>query len=225
MNEKRILIVDDEPTIRSVLRMSLEGEHYTISERATAQSGIEGAEVFHPHLIILDLGLPDMSGLEALKKIRKWTLVPIIILTVSDDEKTKVALLDGGANDYLTKPFGTQELLARVRVALRNHNSVEATPVFESEGLLVDVNQRLVKKDGKVIKLTVTEFELLSVLIRNSGKVVPQAQLLKEIWGKTASDQTHYLRVYIGQLRKKIEKDLSTPKHILTEPGVGYRIV
>lgn len=225
MSTKRILIIDDEPAIRSVLRLCLESENYAISERQTGQSGIEGAEEFHPHLIILDLGLPDMPGLEVLKKLRKWTLVPIIILTVADEERTKVELLDAGANDYLTKPFGTKELLARVRVALRSHNFIEATPVFESDDLFVDLNQRLVRKRGEVLKLTSTEFELLSILVRNSGKVVPQTQLLKEIWGKTALDQTHYLRIYIGQLRKKIESEFSSPKHILTEPGVGYRIV
>lgn len=221
----RILIIDDEPTIRRVLRLSLESKSYVIDEAKDGQSGAAKVASFHPHLVLLDLGLPDQNGLEVLKELRKWTRVPIIILTVADDEQTKVRLLDAGADDYLTKPFGTSELLARVRVALRNVGMIEATPVFKSDDLEVDLSNKKVEVSGVEIKLTSTEYELLSRLVRDHGKVIPQMQLLKQIWGSASEDQTHYLRIYINQLRKKIEKNPSKPIHILTEPGVGYRLV
>jgi two-component system KDP operon response regulator KdpE len=166
-----------------------------------------------------------MNGLEVLKTLRKWTRVPIIILTVMDGEQVKVQLLDAGADDYLTKPFGAKELLARVRVALRNIGLIEATPIFISDDLEVDLSQKKVIVSGKEIKLTATEYEVLSRLVRDHGKVVPQTQLLKQIWGSLAEDQSHYLRIYVNQLRKKIEKNPSEPKHLLTEPGVGYRLI
>jgi len=221
----RILVIDDEAAIRNILRLSLANQGFEIAESENGKNGLEKAAEFHPHLIILDLGLPDLNGLDVLKSLRKWTTVPVIILTVSDDESTKVSLLDAGADDYLTKPFGTPELLARVRVSLRHHNAVEATPIFISGELEVDLNKRQVKLKSEIVKLTATEFELLSVLVRSHGKVVPQAQLLTNVWGKNAADQTHYLRIYIGQLRKKVEADTTHPAHILTEPGIGYRIV
>jgi two-component system KDP operon response regulator KdpE len=220
----RILIIDDELAIRNLLRLSLTNQGFEIADADRGQLGLDKATEFHPHLIILDLGLPDMGGLEVLKGLRKWTTIPVIILTVNDDETTKVALLDAGADDYLTKPFGTPELLARVRVALRRHGQ-EATPVFKSGDLEIDLSVRQVKVGSLNVKLTATEFELLSVLVRNQGRVVPQAQLLTEVWGKFATEETHYLRIYVGQLRKKIESDSSHPKHILTDPGIGYRIV
>ena len=221
----RILVVDDEIAIRNVLKMNLENEGYKIREASDGNSGLALISEFHPHLVLLDLGLPDMSGLEVLKKLRKWTRVPTIILTVSDDEHTKVSLLDAGADDYLTKPFGTKELLARVRVALRNIGLIEATPVFKSDDLEVDLSQKKIMVRDKEIKLTSTEYEVLSRLVRDHGKVVPQAQLLKQIWGSASEDQSHYLRIYINQLRKKLEVNPSEPKHIITEPGVGYRIM
>lgn len=221
----RILIVDDEPTIRKVLRLSLESNAYKIDEAYDGKTAAAKVAEFHPHLVLLDLGLPDQDGLEVLKGLRKWTRVPIIILTVTDDEHTKVRLLDAGADDYLTKPFGTKELLARVRVALRNVGLIEATPVFKSLDLEVDLTTRKVFVSGNEVKLTSTEYELLSRLVRDHGKVIPQMQLLKQIWGSASEDQTHYLRIYINQLRKKIEKNPSEPVHILTEPGVGYRLV
>lgn len=223
--ELRILIVDDELAIRNTIRSSLESSQYKMR---TAQSGKEGllqASEFHPHLILLDLGLPDMNGFEVLVELRKWTRVPIIILTVSDDEATKVKLLDAGANDYLTKPFGTKELLARVRVGLRDHGQIEATPIFKSGGLEIDLSQRRVLVGGKTIKMTNTEFEVLALLVRDHGKVVPLTLIMKKVWGVTAEDQSHYLRIYINQIRKKIELSPSEPEHILTEPGVGYRLV
>jgi len=223
--QARILIVDDEPAIRDLLRINLGTHDFETSEASTGEVGLKKAADFHPHLIIVDLGLPGLGGLEVLKKLRSWTTIPIIILTVTDDEKTKVTLLDAGADDYLTKPFGIPELLARVRVALRHHNKVEATPIFKSGDLEIDLNQHLVKVQNKTVKLTSTEFALLGHLVRNQGKVVPQTQLLIDIWGPNSADQVHYLRIYIGQLRKKIEKNSSNPEHVLTEPGVGYRIV
>lgn len=225
MSKFRILLVDDEPSIRNLLKNTLQANDFETEEAENGNLAIKKAMDFHPHLIILDLGLPDMDGLEVLKKLREWTTIPIIILTVTDAEEIKVQLLDAGANDYLTKPFGVPEFLARVRVALRSHNAVEATPIFTSEDLEVDLNNHSVKLNGENIKLTTTEYALLSNLVRNHGRVVHQAQLLKDIWGPNAGDQFHYLRIYIGQLRKKIEGNPSSPKHIITEPGIGYRIV
>lgn len=221
----RILVIDDEKAIRDILQLHLKAKNYNLSEACSGSEGLETSKSFHPHLIILDLGLPDMSGLDVLKQLRTWTNVPVIILTVSDDEFTKVKLLDAGADDYLTKPFGHAELMARIRVCLRNHGLIEATPVFISADLKIDLNARSVFVDEKAIKLTKTEFELLLRLVREAGKVVAQNKLLKEIWGSLAQDESHYLRIYIKNLRKKIEKNPSEPKHILTEPGVGYRLV
>lgn len=221
----RILIIDDEPGVRQVLRLALGSAEYVVCEAKDGQSGIFQVTEFHPHLILLDLGLPDINGIEVLKELRKWSTVPVIVLTVTDDEQTKVRLLDYGADDYLTKPFGTKELLARVRVALRKSGLVEATPIFISGDLHVDLSARKVTVSGRDIRLTTTEYELFSRLVRDNGKVVSQVQLLKQIWGSTAVDQSHYLRIYINQLRKKIETDPSQPRHILTEPGIGYRIV
>jgi two-component system, OmpR family, KDP operon response regulator KdpE len=225
MNQTRVLIIDDEKAIQEVLRLHLKSEAYETDEAKTGIEGLEKIKNFHPHLIILDLGLPDRNGLEILKDIRAWSKVPVIVLTVNDDEKVKVKLLDSGADDYLTKPFSPAELMARVRVALRHYERVEATPLFQSDDLKVDLNLRKVEVDQQEIKLTKTEFELLQRLVREAGKVVPQNKLLKEIWGSLAQEESHYLRIYIKQLRKKIEKNPSEPVHILTEPGVGYRIV
>ena len=221
----KILIIDDEAAIRTVLRLNLESKGFLVGEADSGQSGLLAAENFHPHLIILDLGLPDMNGLEVLQRLRIWTKIPILILTVSDDEDHKVKLLDAGADDYLTKPFGIPELLARIRVGLRNGSHSEATPIFRSGSLQVDVNQVTVKLAGIVVKLTATEFDLLKILVREQGRVVPQKQILTEVWGAGSSDQVQYLRIYIAQLRKKIESNPSAPEHIITEPGVGYKIV
>jgi two-component system, OmpR family, KDP operon response regulator KdpE len=224
-NELRVLVIDDELTIRNVLRLNLESQGYKVSEAFTGANGLAKAIEFHPHLVVLDLGLPDMNGLDVLKELRKWTRVPIIILTVTDDESTKVKLLDAGADDYLTKPFGTNELLARVRVSLRHLGRVEATPIFKSDGLEIDISAKKIKINDKIVKLTNTEFEVLALLVRDQGKVVTQLSIMKYVWGTTAADQVHYLRIYINQLRKKIEVNPSEPKHIITEPGIGYRLV
>lgn len=224
-DEIRILIIDDEPAIRNVLRLTLETQDFKIKDADSGTKGLELAASYHPNFIILDLGLPDMNGLEVLKHLRTWTTIPILILTVTDDEATKVALLDAGADDYLTKPFGAQELLARVRVGLRNRRSGEATPVFESGNLKIDLNASTVAIGGELVRLTATEFELLKSLVRDHGKPVSQARLLTDVWGANAVSQPHYLRIYIAQLRKKIEQDPSSPTHILTDSGIGYRIV
>lgn len=222
--EMRILIIDDEAAIRNLLRPSLKMEGFQVAEAETGRAGLEQAARFHPNLIILDLGLPDLNGLEVLKDLRKWTRIHIIVLTVNDDEQVKVRLLDAGADDYMIKPFGIPELLARVRVGLRHQGPMEATPIFQSDDLEIDVNLRTVKVDGQSVKMTATEFEVLSRLVRDQGKVVPQRQLMIQIWGATAEDKTHFLRIYVNQLRKKIEKDPSNPVHLVTEPGVGYRL-
>jgi len=221
----RILVIDDEPAIRNLLRLNLESQGFVMTQAETGEAGLRAAEIFHPHLIILDLGLPDLSGFEVLKRFRAWTSIPILILTAAEDEDTKVDLLDAGADDYLTKPFGIPELLARIRVGLRNRRAIEATPVFRSGSLQVDVNQSICKMGDTVVKLTATELELLKILVREQGRVVSQKQLLTEVWGPHSLEQTQYLRIYIAQLRKKIELNPSSPQHILTEPGVGYRIV
>jgi two-component system KDP operon response regulator KdpE len=224
-SEVRILIIDDEATIRNTLQVGLRGHGFQTAVAENGRSGLQKISEFHPHLVILDLGLPDMSGHQVLLDLRSWTQVPVIVLTVTDDERAKVQLLDAGADDYLTKPFGLAELLARIRVALRHTGMIEATPYFHSGDLEVDLNQRRVQVAGQPVKLTNTEFQLLSVLIREKGKVISQTHLLKQVWGAATEDQSHYLRIYINQLRKKIETEPSNPKHILTEPGVGYRIV
>lgn len=222
--ETRVLIVDDESAIRLLVRPSLEREGFRVEEAATGAAGLAAVERFHPHLILLDLGLPDLEGGEVLRRLREWTAIPIVVLTVADDPATKVRLLDAGADDYLTKPFNSAELLARVRVALRNRRAVEATPVFRSGDLEIDVNAGTVRVGGVEAKLTRTEFALLRVLAREGGRVVSQKQLLREVWGPAAEGETHYLRIYFAHVRKKIEADPASPKHVLTEPGVGYRL-
>lgn len=221
----RVLIVDDEVALRNTLKLNLPSDKYKVYEASTGQEGIEICKDVHPHIVLLDLGLPDMTGLDVVKDLRRWTRVPVIVLTVTDDEQMKVKLLDAGADDYLTKPFGVHELQARLRVAIRNIGMIEATPTFVSGELEIDVSARRVCVGSKEIKVTATEFELLALLVRDRGRVVPQSQLMRKIWGAIAEDQTHYLRIYINQLRKKIEPNPGQPQHILTEPGVGYRLV
>jgi two-component system KDP operon response regulator KdpE len=221
----RILIIEDEPAIRNLLRMSLTAQNYKIAEAADGSEGLAKAVEFHPHLILLDLGLPDIQGHEIVTKLRAWTSVPIIVLTVLDEESSKVQLLDAGADDYLTKPFGQSELLARVRVCLRTHRWIEATPVFVSEDLKVDLNQKTVSLSGAPLKMTLTEYRVIACLVRDQGRVVSPTRILKEVWGANATEHGHYLRIYINQLRKKIEKNPAKPQHILTEPGLGYRLV
>lgn len=226
MSLHKILIIDDESSIRRVLRMNLEPKGFELQEAGTAQEGIQKIAAFKPNLIILDLGLPDKNGLAVLQEIRGWSKVPIIILTVSDEEDSKVKLLEAGADDYITKPFSIPELVARINVAFRHQREdIEATPILELEDLKIDLTKREIFVKGQKVHLTMTELNLLRALSKGHGQVVAQEQILKEVWGPNALNNPHYLRIYIGQLRKKLELDPSNPKHILTEPGVGYRIV
>lgn len=224
MSKGKVLIIDDELSIRRFLRVSLEAAQYEVVDAASGREGLSMAATHVPQVIILDLSLPDVDGAEVLSQLRQWTNVPVIILTVRDSEKEKVRLLDAGANDYLTKPFSVPELLARVRVAMRHFQTDENAPLFRNGFLAVDFVDRVVKRDDRPVKLTVTEFNLLALMARHVGKLVTQRQLLKEIWGPGSVEHTHYLRVYVGQLRKKLEPDPSRPILLLTEPGIGYRM-
>jgi two-component system, OmpR family, KDP operon response regulator KdpE len=221
----KILTIDDEVAIRRLLKVSLKSQGYDVLEAANARDGIQQTAINRPDLIILDLGLPDMEGLKALKAIREWSTIPVIVLTVRDSETDKVSLLDAGANDYVTKPFGVPELLARVRAVLRIAHTEDSEPIFKNGKLEIDFAAHTVKLNDEEVKLTDTEYRLLRTLARNAGKLLTQRQLLKEIWGISAIEHTHYLRIYIAQLRHKLEEDPSRPQMILTEPGVGYRMV
>lgn len=224
---KKILIVDDEASIRKFLRVSLESAGYVVIEAPTARDGIRELTATQPDLVILDLGLPDMEGYDAIKKIRGWMKLPIVVLTVRDDDETKVKVLDAGADDYLTKPFSLPELLARLRMALRhsaNPADSHFTGVFKAGPLAVDMATRVVTVAGQQVHLTLTEYSILQLLIKNAGKVVTHRQILESVWGPNALAQTQYLRVYLGLLRKKIEPDSASQKLIVTEPGVGYRL-
>ena len=220
----KILVIDDEPAIRKLLRVCLESEGYQVGEAATAHDGLREAVSFRPELVILDLGLPDMDGDKFLLRVREWSSVPIIVLTVRDSDADKVRVLDAGADDYLTKPFSAAELLARVRVALRHAHPGEDTAVFVSGPLKIDFAARLVFIDGKEVHLTATEYNLLRLLARHAGRVVTHTQILREIWGPSSVEQRQYLRVYFGQLRKKLSSSSLPEDLIATEPGVGYRL-
>jgi two-component system KDP operon response regulator KdpE len=220
----RVLVVDDEAPIRRLLRASLDGDLYDLAEASGGEEGIRAAAVAAPDIILLDLGLPDLDGLEVTRRIREWSEVPIIVLSARGDEMNKVAALDAGANDYVTKPFSGPELFARMRAALRAARPERQSPVVVAHDLEVDLSSRLVRKGGKEIHLTKTEFRLLSVLARQAGRVLTHRQLLLEVWGPEYEHELHYLRVYAQQLRTKIEDDPSQPKILLTETGVGYRL-
>ncbi|MCX6133313.1 MAG: response regulator [Ignavibacteriales bacterium] len=219
-----VLVIDDEIQIRRLLELTLKSNGYKVLLADTAQEGVRQAEMDRPELTILDLGLPDMDGLNVLKKIRQWSSMPVLILSVRDSESDIVACLDAGADDYLVKPFRTGELLARVRTALRHRPGQPIGDLFECHGLSVDLAARTVKKFGIIVKLTATEYSLLALLIRHAGKVLTHRFILQEIWGPAHADETQYTRVYVGQLRKKIENDPTNPNIILTESGIGYRL-
>ena len=220
-----VLVIDDEPQMRRLLRVTLEAHGYAVTDAATGNDGIVQAAQARPEIIVLDLGLPDLDGVTVLKRIREWSRVPIIILSVRDREGDKVAALDAGADDFVTKPFSSAELLARLRTALRRSLPPTASSVFRSGDIEVDLSTRLVKKNGQEIKLTPTEYALLRLFVVHAGKVLTHRQLLTDVWGPTAVEQTHYLRVHIAHLRDKLEDDSSQPKFILTEPAIGYRAV
>jgi two-component system KDP operon response regulator KdpE len=218
-----ILIVDDEPQIRRLLQINLESNQYKVVLAATAKEGLMLAASHQPDLILLDLGLPDKSGQELLKELRQWFTKPVIILSVLNSESEIVKALDNGATDYLTKPFRTGELLARIRSALRNNRDDNPVTRFEFGELEIDVAAHVVKRSGEIIKLTSTEYNLMLMLVQNEGRVLTHQFLLKEIWGVGFQTDTQYLRVYIAQLRKKLESNPNHPIHFITESGIGYR--
>ncbi len=220
-----VLIIDDELQIRRLLRVCLEGSGYRVLEAATGQEGLTQAAQYSPDVVLLDLGLPDMDGVTVLKRLREWSRVPVVVLSVRDREEDKVAALDNGADDYVTKPFGTAELLARLRVAQRHGLPPTESPIFRTGDLEVDLTARVVKLKGQEVKLTPTEYSLLRLFVQHAGKVLTHRQILKEVWGPNYLDQTHYLRVYIAHLREKLETDSKRPRLITTEPGVGYRFI
>ena len=230
MSELRptILIIEDEPALQRFLRVTLEAQNFKVIEALQGEHGLRHAATAQPDLVILDLGLPDLDGVELTKRLRESSAVPIIVVSARGKEQDKVVALDAGADDYLTKPFGVAELLARVRVALRHSataNPVTGDSTFDSGNLHVDLAKRLVTVNGSEVHLTPNEFKLLTVLVKNAGKVLTHRHLLREVWGPGSSDETHYLRVYMNQLRQKLEPGASRPLHLLTEPGVGYRLV
>ncbi|MFZ1282106.1 MAG: response regulator [Ignavibacteriaceae bacterium] len=224
-NKYNILIVDDEPQIRKILRITLESNSYKVMEAENGKDGIAFTAANKPNLIILDLGLPDQDGLSVLKNIREWSNIPVIILSVRNSEEDIVSCLDQGADDYLTKPFNTSELLARIRASLRRSAQVNEENVYSDGSLSIDLVSRTVKKETFEVKLTATEYDLLFLFVKNVGKVLTHRYILKEIWGPAYIEQSQYPRVFVGNLRKKIEDDPANPKYILTESGVGYRFV
>jgi two-component system KDP operon response regulator KdpE len=225
MLKETILIIDDEVQIRKFLKIGLESQGYIVHEAEKGEEGITRVVIKKPDLILLDLNLPDMSGVDVLKKIRGWYHAPVIVLTVRESEHDKIELLDNGADDYITKPFNMGELLARIRAILRRTKQEVDQPVFQFQGIVIDFAKRLVTIDHENVKFTPLEYELLKLFVKNRGKVLSQRQIMKEIWGPGMESETNYLRVYIAAIRKKIEKDPSRPKILVTEPAVGYRFV
>ena len=218
------LIIDDEVQMRRLLRVSLEGEGYRVFDAETGEQGVSEAASRKPDVIILDLGLPDLDGLEVIKRLREWSTTPIVILSVRESETEKVAALDAGAGDYVTKPFHTEELLARLRVAQRHAQRKETPAIFEQEGLRVDLPERLVTVNGKLVDLTPTEYAVLRLLVTHAGKVLTHAHILRSIWGPKSTEQSQYLRVYVSHLRSKLAALGVRPDLIKTETGIGYRL-
>lgn len=222
-----ILLIEDEPQMRRFLRVTLQSHGYRLVEAATGQEGLMQATTRNPDVVLLDLGLPDLDGLEVTQRLREWSVVPIIVLSAREQEQDKIKALDAGADDYLTKPFGAGELLARIRVALRHRamqHAEQNEPIFILENLRVDLSKRQVFLNEVEVHLTPIEYRLLAVLIKNAGRVVTHGQLLKEAWGPPYINQTQYLRVYMAQLRHKLEADPARPRFFMNEPGVGYRL-
>jgi two-component system KDP operon response regulator KdpE len=227
-NRATLLVIEDEPPIRKFLRVTLASQGYRVLEAETGKDGLREAASRQPNLIILDLGLPDLSGLELMRQLREWSAVPVIVVSALGKEQDKIVALDAGADDYLTKPFAVGELLARVRVALRHAASANSTtgdPVFTVGDLRVDLLRRRVSIADKDVHLTPNEFKLLAALVKHAGMVMTHRQLLKEVWGPGSGNESHYLRVYMNQLRQKLEQDSARPRFLLTEPGVGYRLM
>jgi two-component system KDP operon response regulator KdpE len=225
-NLATILLIEDERQMRRFLRVTLQSERYALIEAETAAEGLSQAATRNPDIVLLDLGLPDMDGLEVIKKLREWSTVPIIVISAREQEGDKIKALDEGADDYLTKPFGAGELLARIRVALRHavpKSQDQRDAIFTAEDLSVDFLKRQVHRGDREIHLTPIEYRLLVVLVRNAGRVMTHRHILKEVWGPAYIEQTHYLRVFMNQLRKKLEADSARPHFLLNEPGIGYR--
>jgi two-component system, OmpR family, KDP operon response regulator KdpE len=223
-NLPRILVVDDELPIQRFLKTVLDTGEFSLHQAENGHSALAAAVAIRPDIILLDLGLPDMDGVEVIERIREWSQVPIIVLSVREREDDKVKALDAGADDYLTKPFGVGELLARIRAALRRSLKEAPEPVYRIEGLEVDLTRRRVSVHGEEVQLTPTEYELLRLLVTHSGKVLTHSLILRQIWGVAYMEQPHVLRVNISNLRRKIEQDPTRPRYIITEPGVGYRL-
>lgn len=231
MSSPTVVIIEDEPQIRRFVRTALEAEGWQVHEAETAKKGLIEAGTRKPDLLVLDLGLPDGDGLDVIRDVRGWSGVPIIVLSARSDEADKIAALDAGADDYLTKPFGVGELLARVRANLRRPRNAagdgaahEDDPVFKFGEVVVDRTARIVRRAGQEVHLTPIEYRLLSVLMANAGRVLTHRQLLREVWGPSHVEQSHYLRIYMGHLRQKLEADPTQPQHLLTETAVGYRL-
>jgi two-component system KDP operon response regulator KdpE len=222
-----VLIVEDEAQIRRFVRSALEAQHWQVFDASTVAQGLIEAATRRPDLVILDLGLPDGDGVDFLRDLRAWSTVAVIVLSARTDEADKIAALDAGADDYLSKPFGVGELMARVRVALRRGQAVAgaAESVFRFGDVVVDLAARRVQRGGELVHLTPIEYRLLGLLITNAGRVLTHRNMLREVWGPSHSERTHYLRVYMGQLRQKLEADAAQPRHLLTETGVGYRLM
>ncbi|MFB9836251.1 response regulator [Actinoallomurus acaciae] len=219
----RVLVVDDEPQIVRALRINLRARGYEVDAAPDGRTALDLAARRHPDVIVLDLGLPDMEGAEVIKGLRGWSSVPIIVLTARHASEEKVETLDVGADDYVTKPFGMDELLARLRAAVRRSQPPEENVVVVTDDFTVDLAAKKATRDGSDVRLTPTEWHVLEVLVRNAGRLVSQQQLLREVWGPSYANETGYLRVYLAQLRRKLEADPSRPRHLITEPGMGYR--
>ena len=219
----KVLVVDDEIQMRRLLKTALEAESYDVIEAETGQQGLAAAATHRPDAMILDLGLPDLDGQVVLKRLREWSETPVLVLSVRSGDKDKVDALDHGADDYVTKPFSTLELLARLRAMQRKARPDAGQTVFKADDLVVDLTSRIVKKGGEDVKLSATEYALLALLVRHSGRILTHRQILREVWGPNAEEHRQYLRVYMTHLRKKIEKDPSSPRLIRTESGIGYR--
>jgi len=219
------LVIDDEPQIQRLLRITLEANGYRVVDATTGSDGIAQAAQRRPDVVLLDLGLPDLEGLEVLKRLREWSRVPVIVLSVRDHEDDKVAALDAGADDYVTKPFNSAELLARLRAVLRHTQPQGAEAIFRNGELEVDLSARVVRQHGQEVRLTPIEYSLLRQFVMHAGKVLTHRQLLTAVWGPKAVEQTHYLRVHIAHLREKLETNPAQSKHFITEPGVGYRLI
>jgi two-component system KDP operon response regulator KdpE len=223
-NPVKILVIDDENQIRRFLKIALEAHDFAVLEAATGGDGLVQAAMNRPDLVILDLGLPDGHGLDVLRRLREWSGTPVIVLSVRNADEDKIALLDAGADDYLTKPFSAGELIARIRAALRHSAPAAREGVFCSGPLEVDLTARSVRASGRSVKLTATEYDLLRLFVKHAGKVLTHHQILREIWGAASGDEMQYLRVYVSQLRRKIESDPANPQLLITETGVGYRL-